>query len=57
MFVRKKKNRSGTTSVIAVSKSKGVFKELATIGVSKDEAQIEQLFRQAENCVFMYGVL
>jgi transposase len=47
----KKKNRSGTTSVVVVSKSKGVFKELATIGVSKDEAQIEQLFRQAENWI------
>jgi len=51
MFVRKKKNRSGTTSVVVVSKIKGVFKELATIGVSKDEAQIEQLYRQAENWI------
>lgn len=51
MFVRKKKNRSGTTSVVVVNKSRGVFKELATIGVSKDEAEIEQFYRQAENWI------
>lgn len=51
MFVRKKRNRSGTTSVVVVNKSRGVFQELATIGVSKDEAEIEQLYRQAENWI------
>lgn len=51
MFVRKKKNRSGTTSVVVVNKSRGVFKELTTIGVSKDEAEIEQLYLQAENWI------
>jgi len=41
MFVRKKKNRSGTTSVVVINKDRGVFKELVTIGVSKDDAEIE----------------
>ncbi len=34
MFVRKKKNRSGTVSVVIADKSSGKFKELKTIGVS-----------------------
>jgi hypothetical protein len=37
--------------VVVVNKSRGVFQELATIGVSKDEAEIEQLYRQAENWI------
>lgn len=49
--MHKKINRSGTTSVIVVSKSKGVFKELATIGVSNDEQKIEQLYRQHRNWI------
>ena len=34
MFIRKKKNRSGTTSVVVAEKRNGVFRELRTIGVS-----------------------
>ncbi|HOS57336.1 MAG TPA: IS1634 family transposase [Bacteroidales bacterium] len=41
MFIRKKKNRSGTTSV--VDKSGGKFTELITIGVSNSETDIEKL--------------
>ena len=43
MFVRRKKNRSGTTSVVVVDKHGGKFKELHTIGVSCDEAEIDRL--------------
>lgn len=43
MFIRKKKNRSGTTSVVVVSKHRGRFKELHTIGVSDDVSEIEAL--------------
>lgn len=43
VFIRKKKNRSGTTSVIVVSKVSGLFKELKTIGVSSDLLEIEKL--------------
>jgi hypothetical protein len=51
MFVRKKKNRSGTTSVVVVNKSRGVFKELVTIGISNDESEIEGLYRKAESWI------
>lgn len=43
MFVRKKKNRSGSTSVIIVDKHGGKFKELHTVGIGHDESEVEQL--------------
>ena len=43
MFIRKKKNRSGSTSVVVVDKSRKGFRELVTIGVSNDNAEIESL--------------
>lgn len=51
MFVRKKKNRSGTTSVVVVSKHHGKFKELITIGVSSDSSQIEYFTIQAKKWI------
>ena len=42
MFVKRKKNRSGTTSVVA-EKTKGIYKELITIGVAKDLNEIDSL--------------
>jgi hypothetical protein len=36
MFVRKKKNRSGSTSVVVVDKRGGCFREVKTIGVSSE---------------------
>lgn len=41
MFVRKKKNRSGTISVVVVDKHGGKFKELHTIGVAHDEQEAD----------------
>lgn len=43
MFVRKKKNRSGTTSVVVVDKHGGKFKELHTVGIARDEDEIATL--------------
>lgn len=47
MFIRKKKNRSGTTSVVVVDKSSGKFRELVTIGVASEKEEIEALERKA----------
>lgn len=41
MFVRKKKNRSGSTSVVVVDKHGGKFKELHTVGIGHEEHEIE----------------
>lgn len=43
MFVRRKKNRSGTTSVVVVDKHRGKFKELHTIGIGRTEDEIGDL--------------
>ena len=43
MFVKRKKNRSGTTSVVVAEKTKGIYKELITIGVAKDSKEIDSL--------------
>ena len=43
MFLKKKKNRSGTVSVVVAEKIHGKYSELTTIGVSSDESVIEQL--------------
>lgn len=43
MFVRKKKNRSGTTSVVIIEKKNGKFRELKTVGISSKESEVEKL--------------
>ncbi len=55
MFIRKKKNRSGTTSVVVVDKSRGSFRELATIGISQDAKEVEQLCLLGENWIAMHA--
>ncbi len=55
MFVRRKKNRSGTTSVIVVDKSSGKFTELKTIGVASEEAEIQGLMSQGREWIAGYG--
>jgi transposase len=52
MFVRKRKNRSGSTSVVVVDKSKKKFRELITIGVSSDEKIISALSIQGNKWIF-----
>lgn len=51
MFIRKKKNRSGTTSVVVVEKTGGRFKELKTIGISSDDTYILELVSQGNEWI------
>lgn len=51
MFIRKKKNRSGSTSVVVVDKSRKGFRELVTIGVSNDNAKIESLCQEGRKWI------
>jgi transposase len=46
MFIRKKKNRSGSTSVVIVDKHGGKFKELYTVGIGCTPNEIEDLCQQ-----------
>ena len=47
MFVRKKKNRSGSVSVQVIDKSK-TYRVVKTIGSSKDPYQIRRMFELAK---------
>lgn len=47
MFVRKKRNRSGSVSVQIIDKSYGTYRVLKTVGSSSDEEEIERLYRSA----------
>ena len=55
MFVRKKKNRSGTVSVVVADKSSDRFKELKTIGVSSDPDEIARLEVKARQWIDGYS--
>lgn len=55
MFVRKRRNRSGSTSVVVVDKSSGKPKELVCIGVSADEGEIESLVQKGQEWIRHYG--
>ncbi|GHT35742.1 hypothetical protein FACS189415_4080 [Bacteroidia bacterium] len=54
MFVRKKKNRSGTTSVVIVSKCNGKTNYVKTIGSSSNVTGIEKLYQQGKNWLSAY---
>jgi NH3-dependent NAD+ synthetase len=51
MYVRKKPNRSGSTSVVIVDKSGGKIRYLKKIGVSSDEATIAELYIQGKKWI------
>ena len=47
MFVRKKRNKSGSISVQIISKEGGKYKVVKTIGSSKDSEEIKRLSVEA----------
>lgn len=55
MFVRKKVNRSGTISVVVVSKAHGKFTEVKKFGVAKSEEEADELFHEAQLWLRMHG--
>ena len=55
MFVRKKRNRSGTTSIVVVDKSTGAYREIKSFGSSSDSVEIVRLYNQALDWISRYG--
>lgn len=55
MFVRKKKNRSGTISVVVVDKSRGKFREVKKFGVVKTDEEADALVKDAQLWIRRYG--
>lgn len=54
MYVRKKKNRSGSTSVVVVDKSSGKIRYLITVGVSSDEKEVAELYKKGKKWISMH---
>lgn len=54
MFVRKKRNRSGTTSIVVVDKRNGVYREIKTIGVSNNVSEIEAFWLEGKKWISNY---
>lgn len=55
MFLRKKKNRSGTTSVVVVEKRLGKFKHVKTIGVSSDKEELKRLHAKGREWILKHS--
>lgn len=55
MFVRKKKNRKGTISVVVVDKSHGGFREVRNFGVVSSEEEADRLCMTAREWIGTYG--
>ena len=55
MFVHRKKNRSGSTSIVVVKKVSGRSQYIKTIGISSDEQEIEQLLKQGQQYIHDFG--
>ncbi len=51
MFVKKKPNRSGTTTVVVAEKEKGATRYLKTIGTSSSPIDIAEYVREAERYI------
>jgi transposase len=51
MFVRKKKNASGSISIQIIQKVKGKYKVVKTLGSSFEEQEIEKIYRQAQEAI------
>jgi hypothetical protein len=49
MFVRKKKNQSGSVSIQIISKNSGKYKVVETIGCSSNDYEIENLLLKAND--------
>lgn len=55
MFVRKKRNRSGSISVVVVDKNSGKFVELKNFGTVKSEEDADKLVIQGKQWIEIYG--
>lgn len=51
MFIKKKKNRSGTVSVVIAEKISGRYAELTTVGIARDESEIEDIVAKGKEWI------
>ena len=51
MFIKQKKNRSGTVSIVVAEKCSGIYKELITIGIAKSPEDINSLLSKGREWI------
>lgn len=51
MFIKRKKNRSGTVSIVVAEKCSGIYKELITIGIAKSPEDINPLLSKGREWI------
>ncbi len=51
MFVRKKKNQSGSVSIQIIQKQQGKYTVIKTLGSSSEEEEIDRLFKRAQEYI------
>ena len=51
MFIRRKKNRSGSISIVIIDKGRGKFRELKTTGTSSDASELEKLYVEGKRWI------
>jgi len=51
MFVGRKRNRSGTVSVVIVDKQRGAYREIRVIGTSSNESELAGFVRQGQDWI------
>lgn len=55
MYVRRKDNRSGTISVVVVSKDTGKYKEIRNFGTASTDDEADSLCAKAQEWIHSYG--
>ena len=55
MFIRKRKNRSGSTSIVVISKRHGQFVEVKNFGTAESEEDVGRLYVQAQKWLMTNG--
>lgn len=55
MFVRKKKNRSGSVTVVVVDKTDNGYREVKNFGTSSDSTEVQRKYIQAKRWLSTYG--
>ena len=51
MFIRRKKNRSGSISIVVIDKGNGKYREVRTIGTSSDASELEKLYVEGKRWI------
>lgn len=55
MYVRRKRNRSGSISIVVVDKSRGKYREIKAFGTSIDPDEVDRICLEASRWISKFG--